>query len=65
MYGQFLDTAILDGRNRAITYEASSAESYIVTAILPHFWDYAGIFTWIININFFENIIYFLCRHGP
>lgn len=39
-YGQFLDYAVVDGRNRLITFNLNSEK--LVTTTLPHFWDYAG-----------------------
>eukprot|EP00026_Physarum_polycephalum_P010320 Phypoly_transcript_10479.p1 GENE.Phypoly_transcript_10479~~Phypoly_transcript_10479.p1 ORF type:complete len:171 (+),score=31.14 Phypoly_transcript_10479:331-843(+) len=38
MYGQFSPDAILDGRNRIITFHLNS-ENGLVTAIIPHFWE--------------------------
>eukprot|EP00026_Physarum_polycephalum_P002505 Phypoly_transcript_02512.p1 GENE.Phypoly_transcript_02512~~Phypoly_transcript_02512.p1 ORF type:complete len:910 (+),score=55.06 Phypoly_transcript_02512:331-2730(+) len=39
LYGKFLDLAIVDGRARNITYVHSS--DTVVTAVVPHFWEYA------------------------
>jgi len=42
MYGQFLDKAELDGAVRVITFQLDK-ENNVVTATIPHFWDYAVI----------------------
>jgi hypothetical protein len=41
-YGNFTDKAILDGRVRTITYTSNDTS---VTAIVPHFWDSACMFS--------------------
>eukprot|EP00026_Physarum_polycephalum_P000961 Phypoly_transcript_00962.p1 GENE.Phypoly_transcript_00962~~Phypoly_transcript_00962.p1 ORF type:complete len:1230 (+),score=107.09 Phypoly_transcript_00962:136-3825(+) len=40
LYGQFLDKALIDGRVQKIAYYLN--ENKTVTAVLPHFWDTAG-----------------------
>jgi len=42
MYGQFLETAIVDGKQRNISFSLLADNS--VSALLPHFWVSSGMF---------------------
>lgn len=41
-YAQFVDKVILDGRIRPVAY---SLDNTVVTTFIPHFWEYAGNFS--------------------
>ncbi len=51
-YGQFLDDAVVDGRNRAISFSLGS--DGFVHATVPHFWEEVGTY----NISHFSIIYY-------
>jgi hypothetical protein len=50
-YGVFDTASIIDGQSRSIQFLENEDQS--VSAILPHFWNYAGEYYFIIIISFF------------
>ena len=54
MYEQFLPYSMIDGRNRSISFDLIN-DSF-VAAVLPHFWDYAGIYCFAYFVMFISLI---------
>lgn len=60
-YGQFMNHAIVDGRDRIITFKTNS--DYTVTASVPHFWSTLGTFN--ASIFLFYTILILVLEIDP